>query len=247
MRGEEKMSRIAIRTLVLGALLAAPVSLARAQTHVYTLQNTLSDLFGGPSLVADGGSLGANGYTFGADQGLSLSNVFSSGTSYSIAFNASLADLNGYRKQVDFTDRVSDDGYYAYFTQVNLYPSLFGGSAYAPNTMAFTVLTRDATTDLFSVYVDGVFEGSVIDTPGYANFTAANGIARFFEDDNATGQREASAGFVNYIATYNTALTANQVANLGMVTATPEPATIALVATGLVGVFGVARRKRGVA
>ena len=39
----------------------------------YTLDNTLADEFGGPDIVANGGVLSADGYTFDANQGLAIS------------------------------------------------------------------------------------------------------------------------------------------------------------------------------
>jgi hypothetical protein len=45
-------------------------------THNYVLSSSLSDTLGGPSLVADGGTQSATGYSFNANQGLNLSSAF---------------------------------------------------------------------------------------------------------------------------------------------------------------------------
>jgi hypothetical protein len=55
------------------ALLASVSFQARADTFVYNLHNSLEATNGGPSLVSYGGTIGPNGYTFGVQQGLSLS------------------------------------------------------------------------------------------------------------------------------------------------------------------------------
>ena len=60
----------------------------------------------------------------------------------------------------------------------------------------------------------------------------------------AGSQPEATSGFVDYLATYNQALTASEVANLPVPTTVPEPATMTLVATGLCCVAAIARRRR---
>ena len=70
------MKKQLVKSLQVCALVCAP-ALASAQNHVYNLNNSLSDLYAGPSINADGGTLGPSGYTFGANQGLSLYNVFS--------------------------------------------------------------------------------------------------------------------------------------------------------------------------
>ena len=86
---------------------------------------------------------------------------------------------------MDFSNLVSDNVSYNLNTATNLFPALAGpAGAYADNTMAFTVLTRNATSKLFFVYVNGAFQLSYVDTPGYANFTV--GTAHFFVDDFAT-------------------------------------------------------------
>ena len=233
------MIRPAIRSLLFGALLSLPASLAQAQSHVYNLNNSYTDVYGGPSLTPNGGTLSASGYAFGANQGLSLSGVFSAGSSYSIAIRSAFADTIGWRKIVDYKNLTMDEGYYAYYSEANSWPWIYGpDQAYTPNNLAFTVITRDASTNVFAMYVNGVQQGSFIDALGDADFTEPNGLAHFFIDDFITSQLEATDGVVNYIAIYDVALDPNQVANL------PEPTSVTLVATGLLGVFGVARRKR---
>ena len=235
---------LASTPLLLAALIALPSTAVEAQNHLYTFQNSLNDAYAGPALTGLGGTLSASGYTFGVNQGLSLSGVFASNSDYSVAIRSRFDQTTGYRKIVDFSNLAADAGYYNYGTQTNLYPTFFGpGGAYADNTMAFTVLTRNATSGQFAVYVNGVFQGSVIDTPGHANFSP--GIAHFFVDDYATSQSEASAGFVDYLAIYDRELTSGEVGALSPDrNVVPEPTTNALVAVGLAGLFAIMRRRR---
>lgn len=78
--------------LALLALAAAPTM---AQTgHVYNLNGSYADANGGPSLTGDGGTLGATGYTFGPNQGLSLRNA-TNGSVYHIDLLFQLTDVSG--------------------------------------------------------------------------------------------------------------------------------------------------------
>ncbi|HEX3866438.1 MAG TPA: hypothetical protein VHV78_06775 [Gemmatimonadaceae bacterium] len=141
------------------------------------------------------GTLTAAGYDFGPNQGLNLSNVFTSNT-YSVALEFQLTDISGYRKILDVADQGSDDGLYdlngelQFFNETGSTPV-----SIAANTNIFVVFARDNATNMIAGYVNGVQEFDLTGSGGEADFRGANNIARFFEDDNVTGQREASGGW----------------------------------------------------
>jgi hypothetical protein len=216
--------------------------LAASLIHDYTFQNTLADSLGGPSLTSLGGTLGAGTYTFGAEQGLSLSGALtaSQAANYSVYMDFDFDDLTGYRKILDFKNLASDNGLYDLSTDLNYYNFSFGPSgAFTAGIFAQVVLTRDSVSGLLTGYVNGVEQIQFTDTTSDAVFNAANNIINFFEDDAVTGGRESSSGAVSEIRIYDGALTASEVTALS--TTVPEPISLVLTGTGLL--LCVVRRK----
>jgi hypothetical protein len=234
------------------ALLTAPLG-AGAQTpaHLYNLTGgSLADALGGPSLALFGtntpGTLGAaNGYYFAAGGGFTLENALASPSVYSVELSFLFDETAGYRRILDFKNRATDAGFYDEGTAARFYNITSGpAGAFANGTMANVVVTRDAG-GVFTAYVNGAQQFSFTDAGGNASFTGPNAIIHFLHDDASVGG-EQSSGFVDYIRIYDEALSARQVAALAPpgVTAAPEPATMALLATGLLAVGGIARRRR---
>src|SRR5713101_4753955 len=102
-------------------------------THNYVLSSSLSDTLGGPSLVADGGTQSGTGYTFAANQGLNLSSALSNSGDYSILMDFSFSTLTGFRKILDFQNRVSDAGLYNLNTSLDFFPVASGSGVFSPN------------------------------------------------------------------------------------------------------------------
>ena len=220
---------LALTTACLAVMAAAPAQ--AAVVHNYDLNGSLADSLGGPSLTSLGGTLGATGYSFGANQGLSVSGLSISPSGYygiEIAF--SFSSLGGYRKIIDFSSLTSDAGLYNLSSSLNFYPVTTGpGGAFLANTLATLLLTRTAAGQVTG-FVNGIQQITFMDTTNLALASTLN----FFVDDFATGQREASGGFVDYI----------RISDDKAVSSVPLPAGFPLLAAGLAGLGLVSRRRR---
>jgi hypothetical protein len=234
-----------IRSIAMAcAALATFAAQAADPTHLYLLADT-SDVYGGPAIVGEGGSfgtsaLGATGYSFAANQGLVLSNVLPASV-YTIDFSYSFDATSGYRKLIDFKSLTNDAGVYNLDQRLNFFPVTSGAPVMVAGGLARVTLTRDAA-GVVTGYVNGVQEISFADTGSLATFSDAQQLGRLFHDDNATGGRETSSGFADYVRIYDVALTAAEVGAL--TNPVPEPRTWALMAVGLFAVGAAARRKR---
>ncbi len=228
------------------AFTAVPAS--AALVHDYRLDGALTDALGGPALVSEGGTLGATGYSFTANQGLVLANIVPASV-YSIEVAFRFDTVSGYRKIIDFKSLTSDAGAYILSGGLNFYPITSGSSILANNQLATAVFTRDAS-GLVTGYLGGVQQLAFTDSSNLATFSDPQQLARLFHDDNATGGRESSGGFADYIRIYDTALSSSEVASLtppAVGGAVPEPASWGMMIIGFGVVGGAARRRRQIA
>jgi hypothetical protein len=214
---------------------------AATLVHSYNFLNTLNDDLGGPSLVAHGGVLDSSGYTFGPNQGLSLTNAFVNTADYSIEIHfmfSSFPGTNGFDKILDLTDLQGfagiDPGLYARNQHLSYYfGSISTDAVFTAGQFIDVILTRDSSgnavayangSPVFSFLDNGSTNSAVLTTPTTPLW--------FFVDDHHSSQTEAAPGRVDAIRIWDGALTASDVAALS----TPEPFSWSLVALGLAGV-----------
>jgi hypothetical protein len=230
---------VLFKSLVSATVLALSVGGAHATipTHLYELNNSYADSLAGPALSDFGGTLGATGYSFGANQGLAVDNAVGPDV-YTIDTRFVFDSTSNYRRILDFKAGASDTGLYNLSTALNFYNVATGaGGAFADGQSVRVTISRDAAGTVIG-YVNGVQQLTFNDINGMARFNTANHTARFFRDDAL----EASAGSVDYLAIYDTALSAQEIATL--VPAVPEPETYALMLAGLAGVLALTKVRK---
>ena len=185
--------------------------------------------------------LKAAGLTFDANEGPGIGGYSSTGV-YSVETAFRFDEVAGYNRVLDFLGLTSDTGLYVLngaLTFYNVASSV--GTQFSAGEMAHLVVTRNAA-NVFTGYVNGVQALSFNDG---GNLGVIASELRFFRDDNSVGG-EAAPGFVDFIRTYDDALSSGDVAGLydnyvnGGV---PEPATWALMIGGF-GLAGAALRRR---
>ena len=236
--GFDKIKKLAIGVAMMTSV-AAAMPASAAVIGDFQLNGDLNNQAGGAlTLTNNGGTLGANGITFGANQGPTISG-FTSPSAYSVEVAFSFDNLSGYRKILDFQNLTSDSGLYNLNERLNFYPVVTSGQTnFFTGQMAHLVFTHDATDSWGYIGNNPALTFS----GGNNSLADIGSLLHFFRDDFATSQGEASSGFVDYIRIYDTALTANEVAGLS-VSAIPEPETYAMLLAGL-GLLGFAARRR---
>jgi Concanavalin A-like lectin/glucanases superfamily/PEP-CTERM motif len=212
----------------------------------FRLDGDLTNQAGGALMLANNGAtLGATGLTFAANQGPTISG-FSNPAAYSVELAFSFDAVSGYRKILDFQNRASDAGLYVLNSALNFYPVTTGPAGdFVAGQISTVVLTHDGTST--AGYVNGVQRWSF--TGGANSLANITSVLELLRDDFATGQGEASSGFVDYVRVYDTALSGDEVIGLtppGPVNGpVPEPATWAMMLFGF-GLIGTMRRRASV-
>jgi hypothetical protein len=203
------LARAVIGCISAMVMLPGVASIAGADTFTYNLNNSLKAQDGDPQLVSYGGTVGHTGYTFGVQQGLSLS-----GTGildvYSIEIRFYFDDLNaspnGFQRMLEFKNLASDTGLYErggallFFVRGNQ-TGASSGTVFASGEPADLLLTRSAA-GLLSAYVNDTLAFTFSDPTGLATFSGPDNVVWFFMDDFeslATGFPEAGSGFVDRI------------------------------------------------
>jgi len=241
--------------VLLGCVFAAGFAPAHAQVLVgeFPLHGSLNNnLAGGAALTlvpfnGSPGQVTPAGYVFGANQGLSFTSPSFTPASYSLEFSFNFTSVSGWTKIADFSDLVSDIGFYQLNGDLNFYNVVDSGVAdFSNGGTVDVVLTRDVATGTLTGYVNGHQRFLFVDSSSLAVTSAPGNKLVFFVDDAATGQREASGGTLNYLRIYDGALSSAQVSALfaaGAPLAVPEASTALLLCLGVAG-LALARRRR---
>ena len=150
---------------------------------------------------------GKSVYRFASNSGLLLNDPNIPINNYSIELVFTFDATTGYRKIIDFSDRVSDTGLYVLDNSLRFYSetAAVGTLASGYNHIVFSRASNNTTI----IYLNGSEVLSFNDTNGLADLSP-NGDLYLFVDDTETGG-EHSAGNVSLIGLYNSVLTADEV------------------------------------
>lgn len=137
--------------------------------------------------------------------------------SYSISMLMRFNPMDtGYARLIDFSNSTLDTGIYKLRDGVSFYPvGTFAAGSFVENQDLFITITRDGTSKLVSLYINGTPSGTYVDT---GDLYAPSATALYFLLDNTTGSaaiQETDAGVIAYLQLRSTPMAPEEVtANL---------------------------------
>jgi hypothetical protein len=211
--------------------------------HEYALRGTLADNLGGESLTALGGQLTALGYVFAPNQGLSFMSRNFNPASYSIEFTFNLTTTSGLTKIVDFQNLATDAGLYARNATLAFTPITSASTQdLAPGTNTNVVVTRDATTNIVTTYVNGQQRLSFHDPLSLAVPPGLSNRLNFLTNDR--NEPNGSGGLIDHLRVFEGVLNqaeVTQLFNLGNPSVVPEPPVYVMVMIGMAAAVAARR------
>jgi len=119
---------------------------------------------------------------------------------------------SGYARLIDFSNSTLDTGIYKLSNEVSFYPvGTFAAGSFVQGQDVFVTITRDAGTQLVSLYINGVPSGTYTDT---TNLYAPSATVVYFLMDNTTGPAnisETDPGTIAYLQIRDVPITAEEV------------------------------------
>lgn len=209
--------------LLLSLLMQMPA--VGQQVYEYHFRNNLSEQGGGgPALNALGTAAYTNEalpvscldrpvYSFAQNEGVQFDNASGFITDeYSIEMYFRFTNISGYMRVIDFKNRSVDSGLYVNSSQILFYDELaISSSVFSTTDYAHLLITRNGTSDLVSVYVNGSIAGTFTDTYDRA-LPGVDDLFNFFRDDTISGG-EAQPGHIALLRIYDYELNSTEVSN----------------------------------
>ncbi len=160
--------------------------------HLFEFDNNLNDSLSSTVLTDNGGTINSDSYSFGANQGVFLDTALSLADNYSIGIQFSFESVSGWKKIVDFKDRIPDTGQYILSSKIYFFdPTIAGTGIVQADEFINVVFTRSSLDNVYTAYLNGSStpEYSFVDSSSKAIAFDNSGFAQFafFMDDVDTG------------------------------------------------------------
>ena len=240
-----------ILTLVACVLLATPLGAQVVLLSRYNFEGDLSDLLGNSnSLISNNTSaesFGPDGWTWNAVSSpgggliMDVDGALADNYSIGLRFEFDLV-TPGWRKIIDFHN--IDTGLYFLNGNIQFYPVTPGSTVLSNDTFLDLIITRDQSTGLVSVYLNGSTSPETSFNDSGLNAVAlltGSSQARFifFQDDSATSGEWTPGGTVRRILVWDAPLLGPSELTTGFnalaTAAVPEPSSFAVV----IGLFAI--------
>ncbi|MCS7077291.1 MAG: OmpA family protein [Bacteroidia bacterium] len=149
-------------------------------------------------------------YYFEENAGFTFENKGFITSEHTIELYFKFNNLKSWKRIVDYKNRQSDTGPYAFDNQIEFYKvAISKNFPFRENTYAHVVLVREANEN-YSLYVDGLLRTAFKDINELALLSRED-VLHFFRDDLQV-PNECSSGAIAFLRIYNFAITPEQIA-----------------------------------